>query len=851
MVQIVHRTQAGFPFGELSPRLEGDVASEVYAGGLRKAENCYIDKKAQVTNRFGMFYKFPAFNNAPVNLFQVRVRAVQTFIVEVGDEQVNIYDPTATVIPLSPVFQIATAPWTQDQVLDVRGFQTDEGQLLLVHPDRAPRVLERDETGQWTLSLLDDVQFAGPQVDDRFQPFGMIIQDRVPPQTNFHFLDTEDNAQFFREVDVGGFFRVNDVYFEVEDLTSPNRAQVISRNTPLGVSTAIGGFPIRDWSGPWVEQPEGTSEFTFPGGGGPVGAVITVDITAGPLNFSVQDVGQILNVNSTEVTQPGPVYCLILDFNSATQVVVRLLNAAVLGATPYSRDVFYRIQERNNENELVTPTDVEGAITLNANQRVFPVGIDGDVTGERGAYIYINGGIAEVTSRLNDFQVEATVLQKLERQDPSTTWGQGWSPATGFPAVGTIHQNRIFLARMARFPVRILASRTDRVFDWQLGDRDNDGLNFDLAEDTGGGIVWVKTGGDLLVGTEDSEFAVSGQPITPTQIGAAYQTGHGGRNVAPVQLDDAVIFVTRCGCELRSMQFRFDRDRFRSPPLTDFADHLFSLDNPVVDLAVMREPQQFVLAIRQDGQVNCLTIRPRASDSVLAWCPWSMEEVQSSVTYQAPTQDEVWVCVKRDIQDAIPSTQYYVEAISASAIMDAQVDPAPGQFSLWPQVFGLGHLEGEKVDVVADNGMYHGRHTVVGGAINTGSLEPQPNAIFVGLHIESTLRFQHLPVPGARGDNPGRQVQQNALYIRFHETSGGRFVNPDVALFPGPAPDSTEEADVKAEKVPETVSKWVEYKPIAANEVRLSREPVIEIFHEVPYNLEVLAITHAYQTGDT
>ena len=79
---------------------------------------------------------------------------------------------------------------------------------------------------------------------------------------------------------------------------------------------------------------------------------------------------------------------------------------------------------------------------------------------------------------------------------------------------------------------------------------------------------------------------------------------------------------------------------------------------------------------------------------------------------------------------------------------------------------GLGHLEGESVDVVAD-GSVMPAEVVTGGAI---TIERAANEIEIGLHYKTTIQL--LPPEVAGMTTQGNMVRQGEITVRFLETSG-------------------------------------------------------------------------------
>jgi len=89
--------------------------------------------------------------------------------------------------------------------------------------------------------------------------------------------------------------------------------------------------------------------------------------------------------------------------------------------------------------------------------------------------------------------------------------------------------------------------------------------------------------------------------------------------------------VDRNQTGLREMQFVFERDRYLAPDLTDAAQHLFSNDNKIVQLAYAAAPHSLVFARTDKRKLYCLTYR--RENSILAWSPWTFSWQDDSTGY--------------------------------------------------------------------------------------------------------------------------------------------------------------------------------------------------------------------------
>jgi hypothetical protein len=86
-------------------------------------------------------------------------------------------------------------------------------------------------------------------------------------------------------------------------------------------------------------------------------------------------------------------------------------------------------------------------------------------------------------------------------------------------------------------------------------------------------------------------------------------------------------------------------------------------------------------------------------------------------------------------------------------------------------ISGLGHLEGQTVDVLV-NGATHPQRVVTAGAI---TLQDAGSKVHVGLHCPARLQTERLNAGGADGTSQGKTARINKAVIRFFESLGIKY----------------------------------------------------------------------------
>ncbi|MFA5672738.1 MAG: hypothetical protein WC922_09895, partial [Synergistaceae bacterium] len=111
-------------------------------------------------------------------------------------------------------------------------------------------------------------------------------------------------------------------------------------------------------------------------------------------------------------------------------------------------------------------------------------------------------GLLKITSYSSTTRVVAQVMQDATNLNrPTRLWALGaWSSATGWPAVTTFHQDRLFFASTPTQPQTVWGSKTGDYNNFEPGDDDDNALNFSLVANDVNYIRWMVSRGDLVLG---------------------------------------------------------------------------------------------------------------------------------------------------------------------------------------------------------------------------------------------------------------------------------------------------------------------------------------------------------------
>jgi hypothetical protein len=138
----VRQIKTTFTAGEVSRDLMGRADLKAYANGALALRNVFIQPTGGVTRRAGLRYVDTALGNGRLIAFEFNTE--QTYLLVLTDGKLDIYANGSKITSLD-------APWSEAQIANIAWTQSADT-LLIVHPDFAPRRLNRNADLSWNLS---------------------------------------------------------------------------------------------------------------------------------------------------------------------------------------------------------------------------------------------------------------------------------------------------------------------------------------------------------------------------------------------------------------------------------------------------------------------------------------------------------------------------------------------------------------------------------------------------------------------------------------------------------------------------------------------------------------------------
>ena len=338
-----------------------------------------------------------------------------------------------------------------------------------------------------------------------------------------------------------------------------------------------------------------------------------------------------------------------------------------------------------------------------------------------------------------------------------------WSATRGYPKTACFYEGRLVLGGTRSKPQSLLFSKSGSVFDFDIDDGDDDEAIFvTISSRKLNDIVDVFPGRNLQVFTSGAEFAVTSNPVTPSNAKVAPQTAHGALNVETQDVDGSTIFIDRNGKSIRDFVFSFNEDAYVTQDLSVLASHLITQP---VDMALLSGTQSddanWVFFVNNDGKGVILnTLRAQDITGFTRW------ENTGNIKNVCVVDEDLYLVTERAINGAAVK---FLERWNFDHKMDASTKIAPT--SSQTVLTGLDYLEGQTVQIVADGVVLQAR-AVSSGSITLESSETGYTSVEVGLNFPIELKPMPLNTNVGSGQNQMRLKRVVRINSRVFQTSG-------------------------------------------------------------------------------
>ncbi len=399
-------------------------------------------------------------------------------------------------------------------------------------------------------------------------------------------------------------------------------------------------------------------------------------------------------------------------------------------------------------NVTVTPSGTSGSVTLTASAACF-------VAAHAGTRLRVGNKEVSITTVNSPTVVTVNVIQTLSGTSATIDWEeQAFSGVHGYPVSVAFHQDRLIVGGSRDLPNRLWFSCSGDLFNFDKGTGlDDQAIEFAILSDQVNAIRNVFSGRHLQVFTSGAEWMVTGEPLTPQNVQIRRQTRVGsaiGRNIQPVDVDGATLFVARNRQELREFVYTDVEQAYQATDLALVSRHI--IVGPVDQDFDQRNRLLFI--VREDGKFATLTVY--RGEQVAAW---TLHETDGLVKSVSVVGDIVYLLIERN-------GHYTIEQFDETLNLDSALTGSSGAPTVsWA---GLSHLNGKTVTILAD-GMVQTPKTVSGGSV---TLDEAASEVEIGLAYTHIIE----PLPPANMSNTAQasRVRLIKAIFRLHETASLR-----------------------------------------------------------------------------
>jgi hypothetical protein len=367
-------------------------------------------------------------------------------------------------------------------------------------------------------------------------------------------------------------------------------------------------------------------------------------------------------------------------------------------------------------------------------------------------------------------------------------WQLGAWYTGNYPSCVCFHEERLVFANTLLQPQTLWLSKSADYNNFATTETDSkvlddSAITYTVSSGEVNSIVWLVSSNILLFGTIGGEWQVKSSSInealTPTNFSATQQTAYGSSStVRPRKIGSSVFFCQRSGGKLRELSYDFQQDSFVGKDMTVVSEHILREYGGAVVSGYQREPNSIFWTVTNNGALIGFTFEK--DQEVTAWhrhiiggsynSGIAVVESMAIIPSSDVTKDVVYLIVKRTING---STKRYVEMIVDEFNPSSDTDLNNMLFldshltytgSPVGTVSGLGHLEGQTVQIIAD-GTLRTQQTVASGAVSI--IGGNASTIHVGLHASSIVGSLPIEAGSNNGTAQGKTKRVQKLVLRL------------------------------------------------------------------------------------
>lgn len=335
------------------------------------------------------------------------------------------------------------------------------------------------------------------------------------------------------------------------------------------------------------------------------------------------------------------------------------------GAAHY--EPFYRFVA---EDVTITPQNSNtSSQTFTASASIFSsdwVGEHIQFTDSAGLVVHI-----EVTGYTSGTEIVGTFSAAIANTNARDTWSeQVFSSRKGYARSVIFHDQRLIFGGSRDLPNHIFFSKVGQFFNFDVGTGlDDESIQVQIAENQVSEIKSMASLRHLIIFTSEQELyvpTVDDRPLTPSTISIKKQTSYGSGNVASVEFDGAIVFLTKSKGAIREFIFSDISQAYAADALTLLAPHLIgSPSNMVSQREASDQAESYLYAVNDDGKMPVfVSIR---KEKLQGWAEYSTDGDYKNVVN---VNRNVYVVTERTING---STLTSLELLSNQFHLDCAI----------------------------------------------------------------------------------------------------------------------------------------------------------------------------------
>lgn len=422
-------------------------------------------------------------------------------------------------------------------------------------------------------------------------------------------------------------------------------------------------------------------------------------------------------------------------------------------------------------------------------------------------YLHDGIGIVKINGFISETSVLAQVITRLPEAVTNGTvyWEMGLLHAGNlYPKSGAFFRNRFaFLVNTPSGPKVCLSMVGDynNFSDLEHGETTAESaitvpvLNTEFNEGK-----WLYAGDVLFVGTGAAEFYIdvisASAALANDNVKILQISNVGSKALMPVSVGSHIFFVDRYGLSLRDLSYNYYNDGYDQVDISILGKHLFA--TRIVALSYQEVPDKILWCLTGDGKVVALTFSVEQEVAALSRHDFHGEVEHLAVVPDfAACQDRLWIEVKRFVHRKMVRSIEFVEngeplsfpARVHNALTISEQTKLEKEYLLQQaryldgavlyiredqdertDLYGLEHLEGEKVMIFAD-GIVCEPQIVINGCIK---IKKTDSMVLVGKEIISRYVPQTVYLDNERGSGMGEPQRINQIVLMLYASGGGK-----------------------------------------------------------------------------